>query len=123
MTARSLVSAGLCAVLVPLVSAVSPLLDLPGAALPWTRVDAHEVRLRVRLKPDASEVRLKPDTTEVRLTPDATNGQASVDVPVKSERLESRSAAAGLSQAIDAVARAERAPVWLAWRAILHSSS
>ena len=86
MTARSLVSAGACAVLVPLLSAVSPFTDLPGAASFWPVVDI------------------------------AGAAQGSGDVPVRSERLESRSAASGLAQAIDAVVRAERGPAWLAWQ-------
>jgi hypothetical protein len=85
MTARSLVSAGLCALLVPLVSAVAPFVDPPAGSF-WPMVE----------------------TTRAV--------QVSADAPVKSERLESRSAAGGLSHAIDAVARAERAPVWLAWQ-------
>jgi hypothetical protein len=85
MTARSLVSAGLCALLVPLVSSVTPFVDLPARSF-WPMVET------------------------------ARAVQAPADVPVKSERLESRSAASGLSQTIDAVAGAERVAVWLAWR-------
>ena len=87
MTARSLVSAGVCAVLVPVMSAVAPFTDLPDAASFWPVVGIA----------GASQV-----------TP--------ADVPVRSEKLELRSAAAGLSQAIDAVARTERGPAWLAWQ-------
>jgi hypothetical protein len=100
MTARSLVSAGLCAVLVPLVSAVSPLLDLPGASSLWTIVDAT--------------VLTAPVTPHSTLHPQ--HSPVPADVPVKSERLEARSAASGLTQATDAVARADRGPAWLAWR-------
>lgn len=85
MTARSLVSAGLCAVLVPILSAVAPFVDPPAGSF-WPIVET------------------------IRAV------QAPADVPVKSEKLESRSASSGLAQATDAVARADRGPAWLAWR-------
>jgi hypothetical protein len=100
MTARSLVAAGLCAVLVPLVSAVSPLLDLPGASALWTNVDA------TALTTPASQ----------HFAHQTQQSQAPADVPVKSQALQSRSAATGLAQAIDAVARTDPGPAWLAWR-------
>jgi HEAT repeat protein len=87
MTARAIVATASCAVLVPLLSSVAPILDPPSAAVLPTVVAEG-----------------------------ASLPQPPSDVPVRSARLESRSAAAGLSPALDAVIRADQGPAWLAWR-------
>jgi hypothetical protein len=87
MTARSVVAVATCAVLVPVVSTVSPLIDLPATAAWPAIVAAH-----------------------------AQPAQGPTDVPVRSARVEPRSASAGLAPAVDAIMRADRGPAWLAWR-------
>jgi hypothetical protein len=86
MTARSLVAAGTCAMLVPLISSMAPFIDPPSTPAIQAMVAA------------------------------SASPQAPSDLPVKSVRLETRSAAAGLTPAIDAVMRADQGPAWLAWR-------
>ena len=91
MTARTLVSAGACAVLVPLISAMPPSLEL-GRSGPWVALEAGA----------AHAGRPAPQTQEQTL-------------PIRSTRVERRDAASGLKPAIDAVQRAEAGPLWFAW--------
>jgi HEAT repeat protein len=89
MTVQSLATAAACAVLVPLVSTVTPLIDLPGTvALP------------------------------AFVAASAAPSQAPANLPVKSARVEPRSASAGLNATIDAVIRADDGPAWLAWSVV-----
>jgi hypothetical protein len=89
MTLRTLSSIGLCAVLVPVVSAVPPVLD------PFV---------------------LSPAGHGLSVVATVEGAQAAApDVPVRSTRLERRDAAAGLPAAIAAVQGAEAGPLWFAW--------
>jgi HEAT repeat protein len=84
MTARTMVAAGLCAVLVPLVSALPP--AVPDN-LAWGVLEAG-----------------------------AAPGQVGTsDLPVRSTRIERRDAAGGLPATLDAIQRADRGPLWVAW--------
>ena len=85
MTARTLVAAGVCAVLVPLLSALPPVLpDSP----PWLIVDAGATA------PQASP------TSEV---------------PVRSTRIERRDASGGLETTVTAIQRSDSGPLWIGW--------
>lgn len=88
MTARTLVSAGLCAMLVPLVSAMPQTLEPAAGTGAWALLEAG-----------ASAAAQAP----------------APDVPVRSTRLERRDAAAGLPAAIAAIQRADAGPAWIAW--------
>ena len=88
MTARSIVAASACAMLVPLMSSMAPFIDPPSTSA---------IQALVASSPAVP--------------------QAPADLPVRSARLETRSAAAGLTPAIDAAMRADQGPAWLAWRA------
>ena len=85
MTARTLVAAGLCAVMVPLVSALPP--ALPDSAA-WVVLDAGTA------PPQAAP------------TP---------EIPVRSTRIERRDASAGLSATVTAIQRADNGPLWIGW--------
>jgi hypothetical protein len=88
MTARSIVTAASCAVLVPLLSAISPLIDAPTSAALSAVVNAGA----------------------------AQTAQTAQDLPVRGGRIEPRSASSGLAPAIDSIVRADAGPAWLAWR-------
>ena len=85
MTARTLVAAGVCAVLVPLVSALPP--ALPGSPSPIV-LEAGNA-----LQPAA----------------------AASEIPVRSTRIERRDASAGLATTVTAIQRADSGPLWVAW--------
>jgi hypothetical protein len=88
MTPRTLVAAGVCAVLVPLVSAMPQTLDPVAGPGAW-----------VLLQAGASAA-----------------GQAPAgDLPVRSARLTQRDAASGLAATIAAIQREDAGPLWLAW--------
>jgi hypothetical protein len=88
MTTRMLSTIGLCAVLVPVISAVPPALD------PFVLSPARHGLGAVAV----------------------VEAQAAVpDVPVRSTRIERRDAASGLAPAIAAVQGAEAGPLWFAW--------
>jgi len=86
MTARTLVAIGLCAMLVPLVSALPP--TLPGNAS-WVALEAGPA-------------------------PAPTQG-ATPDIPVRSTRIERREAGSGLAAAIAAIQRSDAGPLWIGW--------
>jgi HEAT repeat protein len=85
MTARTLVAVGLCAVLVPLVSALPS--ALPGNA--GVLVEAGPA----------------PTPTQA----------AATEIPVRSTRLERRDASGGLSTTVIAIQRADNGPLWIGW--------
>jgi len=85
MTARTLVAVGLCAVLVPLVSALPP--ALPGNA---------GVLLEAGPAPTPTQA-------------------AAPEIPVRSTRIERREAGGGLAAAITAIQRSDAGPLWIAW--------
>lgn len=89
MTLRHLLAGGACAALVPLLGSTGNWSEPMGMAL----------------------------LAEVQAPAPAGGGQAaSADrIPVRAGRLERRSAAEGLRSAIDAIARSESRPVWVAW--------
>jgi hypothetical protein len=87
MTSRAFVTAGLCAVLVPLVSMLPPALEPVAGSRAWVVLEAGQA--------PAQDV---------------------ADLPVRAARVERRDAAAGLTGAIAAVQRAEAGPLWIAWR-------
>jgi HEAT repeat protein len=89
MTPRTLSSIGLCAVLVPVVSAVPPAID------PFVLSPASPAFGAVA-------------------TVEATQA-AAPEVPVRSTRIERRDAASGLPAAIAAVQAADAGPLWFAW--------
>jgi HEAT repeat protein len=85
VTARRLVTAGVCAVLVPLMSALPPVLPESPA---WLVIEAGATA---------------PQTI------------ATPDVPVRSTRIERRDASGSLSTAVSAIQRADSGPLWIAW--------
>jgi HEAT repeat protein len=85
MSARTLVAAALCAVLVPIVSALPP--ALPDSFTP------------IVLEAGAA-------------LPQATAAQ---ELPVRSTRIERRDAASGLPAAVAAIQRADSGPLWIGW--------
>ena len=85
MSARTFVAAGLCAVLVPLVSALPP--ALPDSFTPIV-LEAGAV------VPQAA---------------------AAPELPVRSTRIERRDAGAGLEAAVAAIQRADSGPLWIGW--------
>ena len=87
MTSRAFVTAGLCAVLVPLVSMLPSTLEPVAGSRAWVVLEAGQAPA--------------PDVA---------------DLPVRAARVERRDAASGLTGAIAAVQRAGAGPLWIAWR-------
>ena len=85
MTTRTLIGVGLCALFVPLVSALPP--ALPGNA---------------------------GVVLEAGPAPTPTQAPAP-EIPVHSTRIERREASSGLAAAIAAIQRADAGPLWIAW--------
>lgn len=89
MSARAIVTSGLCAVLVPLVSALPPSVHTSAPFEAWALLEAG-------LQPAGAA------------TPAAS-------LPVRGSRVETRDAGAGLSAAVDAIQAADAGPAWIAW--------
>lgn len=96
MTPRSLVLPSLCALLVPVVSALP---GAPGGVEPLTLPGRPVVLAALAVTAQAPA----PSPTRTEL-------------PVRAARVERRDATAGLAAAIAAVQRADAGPAWLAWR-------
>jgi hypothetical protein len=85
VTARTLVATSACAVLVPLLSALPPVLPENPA---WMVIEAGATAPQAAATPEA---------------------------PVRSTRIERRDAAGGLSATVASIQRADSGPLWIGW--------
>ena len=85
MTARTLVATSVCAVLVPLLSALPPVLPESPA---WLVIEGGAT---------------------------APQAAATPELPVRSTRIERRDAASGLSTVVASIQRADSGPLWIGW--------